>query len=98
MLEASKGHPKATFFVKFASAFCGACQQSRAAIDTALKTTQKCVDIVELDSDVADSTADTFNVKELPTVVAVKGGKVIGKMTGSQEPAAYVRFFTKHSE
>jgi thioredoxin-like negative regulator of GroEL len=97
MVEASKANPKATLFVKFASAFCSACQESRKSIDTALKATDKCLDIVELDADVADTTADSFGVKEMPTLVAMKGGKVVGKMIGASEPQAYVRFFHKHT-
>jgi thioredoxin-like negative regulator of GroEL len=96
MVEASKAHPKEVLFVKFASAFCSACQESRKAIDAALKSTDGCVNVVELDSDVASTTADSFGVKELPTLVAMKGGKVVGKMIGASEPQAYVRFFHKH--
>lgn len=85
-----------TLFVKFASAFCSACTESRAAIDTALKRSASCLDVVELDSDVADSTADGFGVKALPTLVAIRDGKVLGKMEGAQAPEAYARFFAKH--
>lgn len=95
LVEASKGTNE-TLFVKFASAFCGACQQSRVAIDAALQRTQKCINIVELDSDIADAAADGFGVKDLPTLVAIKGGKVVGKVAGLQEPQGYQKFFDKH--
>lgn len=97
LVEQSKANPAMTLFVKFASAFCGACKQSRPAIDQALRMSQQCHNVVELDSDVADSTADQFGVKALPTMVAMKGGKVVAKMEGSQEAQKYLRFFTQHS-
>jgi len=97
LVDQSRAHPNETLFVKFASAFCGACKASKPAIDQALRMSQKCHNVVELDSDVADATADGFNVKALPTMIAMKGGRVVGKMEGSQEPAAYQRFFAKHS-
>ena len=87
--------PGETLFVKFASAFCGACQASRHSIDTALKQSKDCVNVVELDSDVADVVADSYGVKNLPTMVAVREGKVVGRMEGSGEPAAYLKFFAK---
>jgi len=97
LVDQSKANPNATLFVKFASAFCGACKASKPAIDQALRMSQKCHNVVELDSDVADATADGFGVKALPTMIAMKGGRVVGKMEGSHEPAAYQRFFAKHS-
>lgn len=97
LIEQSRGNPHMTLFIKFASAFCGACKQSRQAIDQALRTAPKCLDVVELDSDVADATADGFGVKALPTMVAVRGGKVVGKVEGAQEASGYLRFFQKHT-
>lgn len=97
MVEMSKANPSATLFVKFASAFCSACQESRKAIDTALKATDKCLDVVELDSDNAGPTADGFGVKSLPTLIAMKGGKVVGRIEHAAEPQAYIRFFQKHA-
>lgn len=97
LVEQSRSNPAMTLFVKFASAFCGACKQSRVAIDQALRAAPRCLDVVELDSDVADSTADGFGVKALPTMVAVRGGKVVGRMEGAQEAQGYLRFFQKHT-
>ena len=96
VIAASHGSHE-TVFVKFASAFCDACKQSRIAIDMALKRTQKCVNIVELDSDIADATADGFHVKALPTVIAIKDGKVVGKVEAALEAAGYQKFFEKHT-
>lgn len=96
LVEASK-KSRDVFFIKFASAFCGACQESKKALDAAMKTSRGCHNVVELDSDINASTADSFGVKALPTLVAVKHGQVIGKMEGARDPAAYVKFFEKHS-
>lgn len=97
LVAASRGSGQ-TLFVKFASAFCAACQESRKAMDAAMQKTQKCLNVVELDSDVADSTADQFKVKALPTLVAIRNGEVVGKVEGVQESVGYQRFFEKHSE
>jgi thioredoxin-like negative regulator of GroEL len=97
LVEQSKANPTATFFVKFASAFCGACKESKPAIDAALRMSQKCHNVVEIDSDVNDSVADQHGVKALPTMVAMRGGKVVAKMEGAQDPQKYLRFFTQHS-
>jgi thioredoxin-like negative regulator of GroEL len=97
LVEQSRANPAATVFIKFASAFCGACKASKPAIDQAMRASQKCLDVVEIDSDVADSVADGFGVKALPTMVAMRGGKVVGRMEGSAEASGYTRFFAKHS-
>jgi thioredoxin-like negative regulator of GroEL len=97
LIEKSRGNPNATLFIKFASAFCGACKESRIAIDQALKSSNRCLDVVELDSDVADGMADGFNVKSLPTMVAVRNGTVVGKVEGAQQAAGYMKFFQKHT-
>ena len=55
------------------------------------------LDVVEIDSDVADAAADGFGVKALPTMVAMRGGKVVGKVEGAQEASGYLRFFAKHA-
>jgi|GEM_PF-313725 len=97
LVEQSRANPTQTLFVKFASAFCGACKASRPAIDAALRSSQRCIKVVELDSDVNDSAADRFGVRSLPTMVAFRGGKVVGKVEGAQDPQGYIKFFHKHT-
>jgi thioredoxin-like negative regulator of GroEL len=67
LVEQSRRNPSSTLFIKFASAFCEACKASRSAIDQALRASDKCLDVVELDSDIADAAADQFGVRSLPT-------------------------------
>jgi thioredoxin-like negative regulator of GroEL len=83
-----------TVFVKFASAFCGACQESKKSIAEAL--TKTCADVVELDADVAPSVADANKVSDLPTLIAFRNGKAVGRLKGAEAPEKYVAFFEKH--
>jgi thioredoxin-like negative regulator of GroEL len=83
-----------TVFVKFASQFCGACQESKAAISEALG--QTCAEVMELDADVAGNVADAHKVENLPTVIAFRNGKAVARLDGAETPAKYKAFFEKH--
>jgi len=84
-----------TVFMKFASQFCGACQESKAAISEAL--TKTCAEVVEVDADVAMDVADAHKVENMPTVIAFRGGKAVGRLEGAETPEKYKAFFQKHS-
>lgn len=83
-----------TVFVKFASQFCGACQESKKSIAEAMSKT--CANVVELDADVAVDVADRNGVEAMPTIIAFRGGKAVGRLEGAESPEKYVRFFEKH--
>ena len=84
-----------TKFVKFGSAFCGACQESKKSIAEALS--QTCADVVELDADVAGDVADAHRVESMPTVIAFRNGVEVGRLTKAETPARYKAFFEKHA-
>lgn len=84
-----------TKFVKFASAFCGACQESKKSIAEALS--QTCADVVELDADVAGEVADAHRVESMPTVIAFRNGVEVGRLNKAETPARYKAFFEKHT-
>ena len=83
-----------TVFVKFASAFCGACQESKKSIAEALSHT--CADVVELDADVAGDTADAHHVENMPTLIAFRGGKAVARLEGAETPEKYKQFFDRY--
>jgi thioredoxin 1 len=83
-----------TVFVKFASQFCGACQESKKSIAEAL--TKTCADVRELDADVAGDTADAYKVENMPTVIAFRNGKQVARLEGAETPEKYQKFFEKH--
>lgn len=93
LIEQTKGGK--TKFVKFASAFCGACQESKKSIAEALSNT--CADVVELDADVAGNVADAHHVESMPTVIAFRNGKEVGRLDKAETPAKYKAFFEKHT-
>ena len=81
--------------IKFEADWCGACQKMKPAFE---KVSQKYSDVSfqTVDVDSQKSMADRYNVEVLPTVVALKNGRVVGRSTGYMNAFQLNMFVKKH--
>lgn len=82
--------------LKFEATWCGPCQQmkpifGKVAEELASKATFQSIDV-----DKQPALARTYKIELLPTVVAVKDGKVVGRSTGFMNAAKLESFVKKH--
>ncbi len=68
--------------LKFEADWCGPCQQMKPVFDKVSKNLEDKATFETINVDSQPSLADRYNVRGLPTVVAVKDGKVIDRSMG----------------
>jgi thioredoxin 1 len=85
-----------TKIIKFEATWCGPCQQMKPIFAKVSQANAAEVDFQSVDIDASPSLADTYAVSLLPTVIAVKDGKVIGRITGFKNEKQLIAFVKKH--
>jgi len=91
-LRADSGQLK---IIKFEAAWCGACKQMKPVFSSVSKSTPG-VAFETVDIDRQKALADRYKVELLPTLVAVKNGKEVGRVTGYQNEAKLKRFVKRY--
>ena len=92
VLHAEAGSLK---IIKFEADWCGACKQMKPAFAAVAKSSGGVAfETVNVDRQAA--LAERYGVKLLPTVVAVKNGKEVGRFTGYRNEAKLKAFVKKH--
>lgn len=81
--------------LKFEADWCGPCQQMK-PIFNSVSSEFKGVAFQTVDVDRQTDLADTYKVQSIPTVIAVKDGKVVGRLTGFQNAGKLKAFIKKH--
>lgn len=81
--------------LKFEADWCGPCQQMK-PIFNSVSSEFKAVTFQTIDVDRQTELANTYKVESLPTVIAVKDGKVVGRLVGFQNAARLKAFIKKH--
>ncbi len=81
--------------LKFEADWCGPCQQMK-PIFSSVAAEFKGVSFQTVDVDRQTDLANTYKVEMLPTIVAVKDGKVVGRLTGFQNAGKLKTFIKKH--
>lgn len=82
--------------LKFEADWCGPCQQMKPVFDKFAKKNSDIATFKSINVDDQPSIADSYNVRGLPTVVAVKDGKVVGRKMGYMNAFALKSFVNKH--
>ena len=82
--------------LKFEADWCGPCQKMKPIFNTVSKEFGSSVAFQSIDVDKQPDLASTYKVELLPTVVAVKDGKVVGRSTGFMNAAKLKGFIKKH--
>ncbi|MBL9159852.1 MAG: thioredoxin family protein [Verrucomicrobiales bacterium] len=92
LLQAQSGSLK---IIKFEADWCGACKQMKPVFASVAKSSQGVAfETVNVDRQAA--LAERYGVELLPTVVAVKNGKEVGRFTGFRNEAKLKSFVKKH--
>ena len=82
--------------IKFEADWCGPCQQMKPGFDKVSKSLSDSARFETVNVDDQPSIADRYNVSALPTVIAVKNGKEIARLTGYQSTMKLKSFVKKH--
>jgi thioredoxin 1 len=82
--------------IKFEADWCGPCQKMKPIFSSVAGQYESGVTFESVDVDAKPSTADRYQVEVLPTVVAVKDGKVVGRATGFMNAMKLKAFINKH--
>lgn len=85
-----------TKIIKFEATWCGPCQQMKPIFAKVSQANAATTDFQSIDIDASPAAADTYEVSLLPTVIAVKNGKVVGRMTGFKNEKQLSAFVKKH--
>jgi thioredoxin len=71
-----------TIFVKFSAVWCGPCKLVDPHFTELSKDYIECI-FYKVDVDDSDEVANTYDVVKLPTIVAIRNGEEIGRISGS---------------
>jgi thioredoxin 1 len=82
--------------LKFEADWCGPCQKMKPIFSSVSKEFGSSVAFQSIDVDKNPGLAENYKVELLPTVVAVKDGKVVGRSTGFMNAAKLKGFIKKH--
>ena len=69
--------------VDFYADWCGPCKVMAPAVDEIAATYQGRALVAKLDTDRAQRTAMSFNIRGIPTTIVFKGGKEVARQTGA---------------
>ena len=91
-LQAENGSLK---IIKFEADWCGACKQMKPVFASVARSSEG-VTFETVNVDRQEALADRYGVELLPTFVAVKNGKEVGRFTGVRNEAKLKAFVKKH--
>lgn len=81
--------------IQFEADWCGACKQMKPIFSSVAKSTPG-VTFETANVDRQTALAERYGIELLPTVVAVKDGKEVGRFTGFRNEAKLKAFVKKH--
>ncbi|MCB1203367.1 MAG: thioredoxin family protein [Verrucomicrobiae bacterium] len=90
-----RGESSSLKILKFEADWCGACKAMKPAFAAVAKSTEG-VRFETVNVDRQSSLAESYGVKLLPTIVAVKDGREVGRLTGAQSEKKLKNFVKKH--
>ena len=77
--------------VDFYADWCGPCKVMAPAVDEIAATYQGRALVAKLDTDRAQRTASSFNIRGIPTTIVFKGGKEVARQTGAMPKPMLVK-------
>ena len=91
-----QAEPGSLKILKFEADWCGACKKMKPVFASVSRSYGGSVAFQSIDVDKQASLADNYKVELLPTFVAVKNGKVVGRTTGYMSAVKLKGFVNKY--
>lgn len=82
--------------LKFEADWCGPCQQMKPIFNKVAKDQSKVATFRTINVDDQPSVADSYNIKGLPTVIALRDGKEVDRRMGYMNAFALKSFVSKN--
>ncbi|MBQ9253995.1 MAG: thioredoxin [Bacteroidales bacterium] len=76
--------------------WCGPCQHIAPIIDELAKEYEGKAEVCKADVDECSSVTSQFMIRNVPTVLFIKEGKVLDKLVGANTKATYVQYIEKY--
>jgi thioredoxin len=93
LLNGAEGKTK---ILKFEADWCGPCRQMKPIYSKVAHNFSSDASFQSINVDRNPTIADRYSVRSLPTVVAVKNGRVVGRKTGFMNEQALSAFVKRH--
>ena len=85
-----------TRLIQWMAPWCSACQETKLEVDQAnRRLCDQGIETVRINADKNEALADKFDIEDLPTVVAMRDGKVLGEVRGADDADAFVKLALK---
>ncbi len=79
--------------VDFWATWCGPCMMTKPILDKLAKEYVDTVQFMPVNADDSREVLEQFRVYGIPTVLTIRGGKEVGRVTGAQNEAGYRAMF-----
>jgi thioredoxin len=84
--------------VDFWAVWCAPCRMTKPILDKLALQYQETVEFVPVNTDESPEVAKHFRIMGIPTVLALRDGEVVSRVTGAQNEAAYGAMFEALAE
>lgn len=84
--------------VDFWAAWCGPCMMSKPILEKLAKEYSDRVEFLPINADHSREVLEQYRIFGIPTVVTIRNGKEVGRITGSQNEAGYRALFESLAE
>jgi len=78
--------------VDFWAAWCGPCKMMAPQFERAARELEPSVRLAKLDTEAAQGIAARYGIRSIPTMIAFKGGREVGRQSGAMDAASIVRW------
>ena len=79
--------------VDFWAPWCGPCRMTKPILEKLAQQYAGTVDFLPVNADESREVLEQFHISGIPTVMALRDGKIVGRVTGSQNETGYRAMF-----
>jgi thioredoxin 1 len=79
--------------IDFWAPWCGPCKLTKPILEKLAQEYSGAVDFLSINADESREVLEQFHVSGIPTVMALRDGKIVGRVTGSQNETGYRSMF-----
>jgi thioredoxin 1 len=84
--------------IDFWAAWCGPCMMTKPILEKLGKEYVEKIEFMPINADDSREVLEQFGVRGIPTVITLRNGKEVGRVTGAQNEASYRLMFEALSE